>query len=427
MEDRKKNAFDLILEIKKRYETLPDFNDIVFVGHKESVLDGSVKVVIFGAGNLGIEYHSALKKNRVEPIYFVDNGNQIGKQISGIQVISVDELIKISKNIEIIILIASSNFNQEIYDQLILNGFSKKSIVCKTEPGNQISEFLNLYAMNSVWSYINNFHIDSGDGVLSILKRDEAKINKAYSLLQDQKSKDLFLHKLALILTNEHFELYKFFLENFSEPFLEFGSNKNFLTEEHYYFENDVISLKDSEVMIDVGGADGDTVETFIMACKKRKLEYKAIYVFEPDPKNYIKLVDNTSSLDNVKCYELGLWNQNMRIKFMSSNSAIHYESAAIDQNGDIYIEVVSLDSFLTDIDVTFIKMDPPGNVIPAALKGCQKIVIQSQPKLALGVYHSVMAIYEIPLLLNNLNPSYKIFIRHNARHTNETCMYGYV
>ena len=56
-----------------------------------------------------------------------------------------------------------------------------------------------------------------------------------------------------------------------------------------------------------------------------------------------------------------------------------------------------------------------------------EKTIQKYKPKLALGVYHSIDAIYKIPLQLHSLCPEYKIFIRHNSWYIGETDVHAYV
>ncbi len=112
-------------------------------------------------------------------------------------------------------------------------------------------------------------------------------------------------------------------------------------------------------------------------------------------------------------------------LRFKSSGSAIHDQAGTIDDSGDIEIEVVSLDECLQGEKVTFIKMDPGGNVIPEAIQGAAGIIAQHKPKLALGAYHALESIFEIPLLVHRICPDYKLFLRHNTYHLCDTDLYA--
>lgn len=423
------DILDDILNLKARFEALPDFLDHVFRKHKAEVLLGR-PVVLFGAGQLASEFSMTLRRLRIQPVAFCDNNpSRAGQQLTGLPILTFDELQQ--RHANSLILIAASQHASAIENQLLSAGFNPENILCKPSdtPGVEL-RLLYLYAMNGAWSLLPTITANAHPlSIVEVLNKDRELICRAYQLLSDEKSRDLFVCKLALLASSEHFELYAHFINNFSEPVLESGLGDSFKTEEHYYFSNDAIKVEDGEVYIDVGAADGDTIQTFTEACQKRNVQPKQIIAFEPDPDNFAALLRNTADRDNIFCHRLGLWTHNDTLRFTSSSTASSSESAAIHPAGDICIDVVALDEFLSEQsqNVTLIKMDPPGNVVPQALRGAANTIRRCRPKLALGVYHSIQAIYEIPLLVNQLCPDYKLYLRHHARHTNETDLLAHV
>lgn len=114
-------------------------------------------------------------------------------------------------------------------------------------------------------------------------------------------------------------------------------------------------------------------------------------------------------------------------MRFISSEKAIHDQAGIISGTGDVEIEVVSLDDFLAGQEASFIKMDPGGNVIPEAIKGSATTLAKFRPKLAVGAYHGLESIYELPLLLNQICPDYRLYLRHNTFHLCDTDLYALV
>ena len=263
--------------------------------------------------------------------------------------------------------------------------------------------------------------------MLDVLIQNEDKVLSAFNLLADQRSKDLFIAKLSCLICNENLSLFKDLLLNFSEPISEFGLIPFPILgpENYFYFNNDVFSLSQNEIYVDVGAFDGDSVTTFVQACKKKQLAYKHIYAFEPDPKNYRELIRNTRSYKNTSCHQLGVWSKSDILRFESSDKAIASTASGISENGDIEIQMVCLDDFLNGSEITLIKMDPPGNIMAEALKGARNTITKYKPKLALGAYHSFEAIFELPLLVNSLWPDYKLYLRHNSWTICETDLFA--
>jgi hypothetical protein len=102
----------------------------------------------------------------------------------------------------------------------------------------------------------------------------------------------------------------------------------------------------------------------------------------------------------------------------------VHDQTEAISNKGDMEMQVVALDDFLQGGKVTFIKIDPGGNVIPDAIDATCTIA-KYKPKLGLGACHAIESIYEIPLLVHSICPDYRLYLRHNTYHPCGTELYA--
>jgi hypothetical protein len=60
-----------------------------------------------------------------------------------------------------------------------------------------------------------------------------------------------------------------------------------------------------------------------------------------------------------------------------------------------------------------------------AALKGAENLIREQRPKLAICVYHTPQAIWEIPEIIMKINPDYKLFLRHYSITEAETVLYA--
>jgi FkbM family methyltransferase len=401
----------------------PSFLDVLFGRHKQEALRGG-SVVLFGAGGLGAELCATLHTHGVSPVCFCDNDDS-KKESSycDLPVITFQDLQRSFKNS--LIIIASHKYLGALTDQLLDNGFSSDRILCqKSDP---ITPVLFMYAMIGTQCLLGGYRKECGDRtVLDTYKEQEQSIQNAYNVLADEHSKGLFISKLALMASNGNFELFKDFIQNYSQPVLEFGfGNYDGTPEDYYYFNNDVLTLSPDEVYVDVGAYDGDTVHTFVEACKKYRVDYTKIYAFEPDPQCFRALLGNTVSYKNVACHQSGVWSQSQVLRFSTSENGIHDQAGEISASGNIEIKVVSLDDFLQGEKVTFIKMDPGGNVIPEAILGASDTISRYKPKLALGAYHAAKSMFEIPLLLHDICPDYKLYLRHNTYHLCDTDLYA--
>ena len=87
-------------------------------------------------------------------------------------------------------------------------------------------------------------------------------------------------------------------------------------------------------------------------------------------------------------------------------------------------VDIISIDSLQIE-DVSFIKMDIEG-AEKAALTGARSTIQRYAPKLAICLYHSPLDLWEVPLLIRDMVPSYQSFIvRHYHKYSfTETILY---
>ena len=81
---------------------------------------------------------------------------------------------------------------------------------------------------------------------------------------------------------------------------------------------------------------------------------------------------------------------------------------------GSMNIPVKTLDDLTTDERPTFIKLDVEGDEL-AALQGGRKTLKDSQPVVAVGVYHRPEDLWTIPLFLRDALPGHRMFLRSHA------------
>lgn len=174
--------------------------------------------------------------------------------------------------------------------------------------------------------------------------------------------------------------------------------------------------LSSHEVFVDAGAFIGDTVEKFISVVDT---QYKAIYAFEPDPENFKKLERCMSPLLNTICIQAGVGKQRMTAHFSSNDSGSRLETS-----GAELVEIQVLDQTLEGIPVTYLKMDIEGMEC-SALNGARNLITQYHPKLAICTYHSNADMIDVPLLLKQFNPNYKLYFRHYTNSLVETVCYA--
>lgn len=182
--------------------------------------------------------------------------------------------------------------------------------------------------------------------------------------------------------------------------------------ESFHYFNNPVFTLRRDEVYVDVGAYTGDSLELFL---EETSGCYKRIYAYEPEEKNFLQLKRyvEEKALKNVVCEQTGTWNKKEKLLF-----ALDEESSGISQiggkNRSVEIEVNALDSLLGEEEVTLIKINFLSGV-KETIEGMRRIMGKYRPKLIITVGFDEYALLSIPMLVKEINPDYKLYLRFAA------------
>jgi len=232
--------------------------------------------------------------------------------------------------------------------------------------------------------------------ILYFLHNNCSKLLKTYKLFEDRDSREIFSSLFKYALTCDPFVIK---ISKFSQ-----------------YFHPEIFPSKE-DIMVDGGAYIGDTIE----AIHKNFGGIRRIYAFEPDKSNYLTLLKNTNHFKEVICFNAGLWSRDDTLMFNKQAQS----NSCISRNGSEKVVVYSLSSFLKKIKEkpTLIKMDIEGAEMEA-LKGAKDIIIKHKPKLQICVYHEASHMYEIPLILKEWVPEYKMWLGHHSESWDETVLY---
>ncbi len=398
-----------IIDISKPCEKADFLPNILGEQYPETV-NGRIRVVLFGAGSAGRHLSRALKIHGVNVCCFCDNNPRLtGAQCIGYPVISVDEL-KQDHRESLIVISASRPYAQEIKDQLLGSGFSPDRI------HTPLPEHV-LYYTN-----VDNLYWPPDE-----VKACARQLQEAYDIFFDRKSRDIFIHRMALLINGFDYESFQRFIRNFADLLNDPDSDlfsKPRYDENHFYFHSEFFPLRTHEVFANVGALVGDCAVEFVHACQAKGLEYEEIINFEPDPDNCAKLSENMHQFPRVRCLPYGLWSQRSRLRFSNPNQTGAGTPGSLDNDGPMEVDVVSLDGLLPDTQITFMKMDVEGAEMEA-LRGAAGTIRRNRPKLAVSVYHKRNDIFEIPLFIHQLHPGYRFYLRHHSTTFNETVLYA--
>ncbi len=176
------------------------------------------------------------------------------------------------------------------------------------------------------------------------------------------------------------------------------------------YWEPDLFPNNQNDVLVDVGAYTGDSIAQYV---QMYGTGYKRIYAYEVSPESCEAMQANVKKLglhDVVICNK-GAGSQ--RGELFLSRSASDASANQLSADGSVgqRIEVVPLDEDLPE-PITFLKMDIEGAEWDTLL-GCEKIISQQHPKLAVCVYHGYDDLWRIPALVDSMYPDYEMYLRH--------------
>jgi len=341
-------------------------------------LSGLKQVILFGAGLAGENALTTLNKNGIQVLFFCDNDtNKHGKNINGIKIYPPSELQKHQHETVLI----SSNYFDEISSQL-----KKMSI-------NKCYYFGFCFDFDRWHGHFNSVR----------LKESAPRIKLAHDLFADEASRNLFTS-----------------LVQFRNTLGACGCKQS--TFEEYF--HPAVKPKQGDTIIDGGAWTGDTAEAI-----GRTLDGKCnIYSFEPEEHSYRNLQEKIVSENLLDCaypVNLGLWSETTTLRFDTSRK--HSSQHKVSESGACQIRVTSIDEFALDrnIEIDLIKMDIEGSEIEA-LRGARETIQTFGPRLQICSYHNFDDLWEIPILIKELFPDYRLYLGHHSQNLFDTIVYAH-
>lgn len=224
--------------------------------------------------------------------------------------------------------------------------------------------------------------------------------DEVFSLLEDDYSKKTFQAVINYRLTYEIREI---------NPFVVIPQ----------YFLKDILKPRiDYESFVDGGAYNGDSGKDFMEIFNESK-RYM-IYFWEADPRNIARLNDCYNKYPFCEIIPYAMWDCKSKLSFNSSGTP----GAAVKSEGNVQVDANSIDRIHAGQEITFIKMDIEGAEIQA-LKGARKTIVEQKPKLAISIYHKFEHLYKIPLMIKEMVPDYKLYIRHHSDTLSDTVVYA--
>jgi FkbM family methyltransferase len=349
----------------------------------ERLLKKQGQLLIFGCGALGAIILERFKQHGIRPQAFVDNhANCQGKKHEGIRILSLEDALEEFPEALVIVGIYT---NKPVLEQLARSGVD------------------HITFPELVWGMPEIFmpfcSVEFPDKIVQ--SRDN--ILKMADLWADEESEKEFLGQIEWRLTLDAAVL---------PPHRPAGET---------YFAEDLFTISEDEVFVDCGSYDGDSIREFI---RRSGGKFRHIVAVEPDPFNRVKIEQwkdgmNPELARRFTVVPEAAGDHEGVIRFDAQGSV-----ASTVGSGDVEVHCSRLDVSLGDLHPTFIKMDIEG-AEPSALRGTERIIAADQPVLAVCLYHAQEHLWELPLLIHALNPSYKLYLRRYSDDCWETVCYA--
>jgi FkbM family methyltransferase len=237
------------------------------------------------------------------------------------------------------------------------------------------------------------------------------ELNKTISLLAD----DLSIKTIIGVLKSRYSipPIY----ENYSAVMSSTG--------EDYFYDTPLNQhLTKQEVFFDIGAYTGDTLKQFI---KIMNGQFSKIYSIELDQLNFYELKKSIGGFDSgirnkIEIFNCGLGEIEEKVFYKPSLEATMVERGTLTKElfeGEIKV----YDDLFREVPVTLLKLDVEGMEIEV-LNGARNSIQEYRPKMAISIYHKNDHIWKIPQLIKEMNPDYKLYIRHQACINVSTILY---
>lgn len=200
---------------------------------------------------------------------------------------------------------------------------------------------------------------------------------------------------------------YKEFIDQKQIPYIKtaFADNSSqnqylnvihFVAEQYAYNH---IQLKENDVVLDIGAGFGH----FAIGAEMKNPAQ--IFSFESNPNMFPYLQENVENLEKHTVYP-------QYVLLTNQKGSVQYSL----ENETIEVEANTLDSWCEEnfCKPNFIKITLDNQTIPCLL-GAKNIIQKYKPQMAIVIGKKLNDMWEIPTLIKNFVPEYKLFCRKNA------------
>ena len=321
-------------------------------------------VVMYGMGNGADKILDVCDRYGVEVSdFFASDGFVRGQLFHGKRVLKFSDIIEKYGKDNVIVIVAFASSLPDVMEQIL-----SVSKVCETYVPDVPVKGTEIFNEEFVAANLN-------------------EIEKALSLLSDERSKEVFKG------------VWNYKRSGRLEDLLPTSDDRDEVMDS-------LLSLDEFRVAIDAGAYDGDTARELIGLCPK----LERIFAFEPDRRNFRKLSAFAEDQARVVPINAAVWSKNSTLIFDDSGNI----NAGIDTDGkakrQAEVKAVAIDS-LSPERVDYIKYDVEG-AEEEALLGSVETIRKFRPDLLISAYHKTADLFKLILMIHEICPEYQLYLR---------------
>lgn len=377
---------DLSLTVKRLFNNTRFPEDAFYL---DKFFEGR-KIVVYGAGESFHYFHEVvMKRHGYKPAAVLDRKFRSGDSFMGIPAFSPDDYTPpVEEKIHgvAVVCLGHQPFIPDVVRFLRDKGFQR------------IITLRDIYEIHNPFQQPEELTVK---GFRFFLEHKE-EVERAFNLMCDGLSRLVFVQCLKTHMTRKPVTI-------------------SMRPREEQYTPLDVPLSRGYSRLIYCGASPGEMKRVLGQVGKIDEL-----LCFEPHPRQFQQIVsylhsDGRRAARRITVLPCAVYSHEAILPFHSSETSF---GSRIVPEGPHHVQTVSLDKVVAGFQPTFISMDVEGAELEA-LKGAAKIIRKNRPDLAICVYHSPSHLWEVPLLLAQLSPAYRFFLRNYTSLYYETVLYA--
>lgn len=345
------------------------------------------RCVLFGAGSMGSRAVTALRSIGVEPLAISDNNLRLwGTHLLGTPIVSPAEAVeRYGRDALFFITIRNElHWYRETYETLTSMGCAH---VSSADPITW--RFPEMFLPFLLYDLPHKVY-EQADQVL-----------QAAELWSDDESRAEYLAQVRLRALGDPSELIQPVPES--------------------YILDGIFELLPSEVLVDCGAYDGDTIREWI----RHQPDLGAIEAVEADTNSFSRLQAFANDLNahlrnKIRLHQCALGAEKGKVRFENDGTLV----SKISNRGNTMVDLMPIDDLVESTPISMIKMDIEGGEFDALL-GARKVIQRDRPILAICAYHLQQDLWRLPLLMRSMVPEYRMYLKEYRGDGIQTIVYA--